>query len=58
MTKLRTAQRLYERGGGATAVNVLQALLLELDALVQGGTLTAPQAAPLRDLVQRVIAST
>lgn len=45
--------------GDATAagVNQLKALLNEVDALEQSGRLTGAQAAPLRDLVARLLAS-
>jgi DNA/RNA endonuclease G (NUC1) len=55
--KLRAAAAALERGQTATAINQLNAALNQLDALVQGGQLTAAEAAALRDLITRVIAA-
>jgi hypothetical protein len=55
--KLDAAAAQMAAGNAATAVNQLQALLNELDALVQAGRLTEAHAAPLRAEVARVIES-
>jgi DNA/RNA endonuclease G (NUC1) len=55
--KLDAARRQLERDGGTPAVQQLEAVLNELDALVRSGRLEAAEAAALRELVQRVIAA-
>jgi len=56
-TKLENAKRQLERGHVTPAVNQLEALLHELDAMVRSGRLSAADAGPLRDLVERLIES-
>ncbi|MDX1394517.1 MAG: hypothetical protein R3195_09000 [Gemmatimonadota bacterium] len=53
--KVDQAQRLIDRGGTGTAINVLGALLNQIDALVRSGRLTESEAAPLRAAVETLI---
>ena len=53
--KIDQVQRLIDRGKTATAINVLGALLNQLDALVRSGRLTESEAAPLRSAVETLI---
>lgn len=56
--KLNAAIQQLERGNTTPAINQLEALLNELDAMVSSTRLSAVDADPLRELVTRVIAST
>ncbi len=53
--KLEAAKRSLERGNTTPAVNQLEAVLHELDAIVRSGRLASADAAPLRLMVTRVI---
>ncbi len=55
--KIDPALASMARGQRSVAVNQLQALLNQLDALVRSNGLTSAQAAPTRSLVSRVMAS-
>lgn len=55
--KLDNALKSIEKGNITPAINQLEALLNELSAMVNTGKLTAAQAAPLQQLVTRLIAS-
>ncbi|MDP1861854.1 MAG: DNA/RNA non-specific endonuclease [Gemmatimonadaceae bacterium] len=55
--KLKNALKQIERENFTPGVNMLEALLNEVDAFEQSGRLTNAQAAPLRDLVTRLITS-
>ena len=55
--KLDAAAKQIQAGKNTPAANQLNAFLNELDALVRSGRLSEAQAAPLRDAVNRVIAS-
>jgi DNA/RNA endonuclease G (NUC1)/PKD repeat protein len=55
--KLDAAAKQLQAGKNTPAANQLNAFLNELDALVRSGRLSEAQAAPLRDAVNRVIAS-
>lgn len=55
--KLRNAERLLQRDDATPAVQLLEAALNELDALERSGRLTMTEAAPLRVMIERVLAS-
>jgi polyhydroxyalkanoate synthesis regulator phasin len=55
--KLSAALSSLGNGNVNAAVNQLEALLNQLDAFVSSGKLTAAEAAPLRELVERIIDS-
>ncbi|HYC51475.1 MAG TPA: DNA/RNA non-specific endonuclease [Gemmatimonadaceae bacterium] len=56
-SKLEAAAASVERGNSVAAVNQLQALLNELDAMVRSRRLTDAEAAPLRAAVAAFVAS-
>ncbi len=56
-SKLDAATASFERGQTGTGVNQLESLLNSLDAMVRSGRLSAADAAALRTLVNRIIAS-
>ena len=56
-TKLDAAIAAFQRGQTGAAVNQLNALLNEIDAMVASGRLSSEDAAALRDLISRIIAS-
>lgn len=56
-TKLDAAIAAFQRGQTGAAVNQLNALLNEVDAMVASGRLSSEDAAALRDLIGRIIAS-
>jgi DNA/RNA endonuclease G (NUC1) len=56
-TKLDAAIAAFQRGQTGAAVNQLNALLNEIDAMVSTGRLSPADAQPLRDLINRIIAS-
>ncbi|MEO5590152.1 MAG: DNA/RNA non-specific endonuclease [Gemmatimonadaceae bacterium] len=56
-SKLDAAIASFQRGNPGAAVNQLNALLNELDAMVQSGRLAESDAAPLRLLVNRIVKS-
>lgn len=53
--KLDAALRSLERGSTSAAIGQLGAFLNELKALVQSGRLTEAQAAPIREVIARVL---
>ena len=53
--KLDAALRSLERGSDSAAIGQLGAFLNELNALVQSGRITDAQAAPMRDVITRVL---
>lgn len=53
--KLRNAQKQAERGKQTPAINMLEAALNELDAIVQSGRATASDVAALRTMIQKTI---
>jgi endonuclease G len=56
-TKLDAAIAAFQRGQTGAAVNQLNALLNEIDAMVSSGRLSPADAQPLRDLINRIIGS-
>ena len=57
-SKLDAAIAAFQRGQTSAAVNQLQSLLREIDAMLRSGRLSAANAAALQTLVNRIIAST
>ncbi len=55
--KLDNAAKSFDKGNATPAINQAQAALNELDAMVRSGSLTEAQAAPVRSLIERAIAS-
>ena len=56
-SKLENARRFFENGDSRQAVNILKALVKEIDLYIADGVLTTTEAAPLKTLVLRIIAS-
>jgi hypothetical protein len=55
--KLANAQRFFESGDSRQAVLILKALVKQIDLYIADGVLTTAEAAPLKTLVQQIIAS-
>lgn len=55
--KLDNAAKSFDKGNPKPAINQAQAALNELDAMVRSGALTEAQAAAVRSMIERAIAS-